>query len=371
MKLIVLKDNLKEGFFSVENAVGENTNLPVLKTILFKTEKNKIRFSATNLEIGATSFINAKIIEEGGIAVPVAAFSNIISNIDAERINIETNGNNLIIKTDNYQAKIQGIKEEEFPIIPPITDQNQFIETETQVITNSISSITNAAQVSEIRPELAGILFDFQNQLLKLVATDSFRLGEKTITNHLFKTTFKKNFRAIVPLKTCQEVTRIFKNNTTLNIHIDPSQILFKTQNQELISRLIDGNYPDYEQIIPKNLETEIIVGREQLINALKLVGAITGKINDVKVAAKPEEKTLEVHAANQYVGENTYLVPAKIKGKGFKNIAFNWRYLNDGLKAIASKNVIFQATNDTKPALIKPEEDETFFYIVMPIKTG
>ncbi len=371
MKLIVLKENFKEGISIVERAAGDNTNLPVLKTALIKTEKSKLRFSATNLEIGSTHFINAKIIEEGGVAVPIATLSNIVSNIDSERISIETNNQTIIIKTDNYQAKIQGMHEEEFPIIPTIEEQKHHTQTQTLTLTEAISAIINAAQISEIRPELSGILFDFQNSTLKLAATDSFRLAEKTIANTLFKTTHQKTFRSIIPLKTCLEIGRMFKNNETIFIYTDPSQILFKTQNTELISRLIDGNYPDYEQIIPKNTETEIILDREQFINALKLVGSITGKINDVKINTKSGDKTMEIQALNQYVGENSYLIPAKIKGKGFSGIGFNWRYLIDGLKAINSKNILFQATSDAKPALIKSTEDETYFYILMPIKAS
>jgi len=369
MKLIILKNNLKEGLSAVERATTDSSNLPILKNILCKTDAKTIRLSATNLEIGVHKFVSGKVIEEGEITIPFAPFYNIISNTDSERVSLETEDNNLYIKTDNYQAKIQGMNSEEFPIIPSITNQDSFIEINSSVLKESLESTVYAAHISEIRPEISGVLFDFQTTILKFVATDSFRLAEKILNNRQFKTTYEKGFQAIIPLKTIQEIIRTFSNDVLLKIIIDQNQILIKTEGQELISRLISGQYPDYEQIIPKETETEILLERDKLLNAIRLVSSFSGRVNDVKMKAEEGGKTLEVYSASQGLGENNYLIPVKITGPEINEISFNWRYILDGIKAIKSKDLLLGINSENKPALMRAPDEMTYRYIVMPIK--
>lgn len=369
MKIIILKSNLKEGLAAVEKAVSENNNLPILKNVLLKTYNNKIKIAATNLDLGITKLTSGKIIEEGGITVPFSTFYSLVNNSDNERITIETDKNNLIFKTDNYSAKIQGVNHEEFPIIPKIENEGSFIEIETSVFKDAVYKVLNAAQVSEIRPEISGVLLDFQMTLLKFVATDAFRLAQKTINNNQFKTNFSQGFKIIVPLKTIGEVVKIFPENQQLKIFIDSNQILFKNEELELISRLIDGEYPDYEQIIPKAVDNELVINKDQLINAIKLASNFSGRTNDVKFKINESKKVLEVYSASQYLGENNYLIPVKLKGEGFPEIAFNWHYFLDGLKVVSQENLLFGVNNNNKPSVIKSPEDASYFYILMPIK--
>lgn len=356
---------------AVERAVTENNNLPVLKNILLQATDAKIKISATNLEIGINSFTTGKITENGGLTVPFSTFNSVISNLDSERISLESDKNNLNIKTDNYQGRIQSVSEEEFPIIPKIESQDNYLEINSTILKESLLEIISAAHFSEIRPEISGILVNFEVSLIKLTATDSFRLAEKTIFDKQFKTKINKGFKIIVPLKTIQEVVRIFVDDKILSIYIDPHQILFKSEDHELISRLIDGHYPDYEQIIPKETQTEIAVDREKFLSAIKIVSSFSSKISDIKIKAKDGGRALEIYSASQYLGENSYLVPVKTKGEEFKEIAFNWRYLLDGLKAIKSKIVLFGVNGDAKPALLKPGEEANYFYLIMPIKNS
>jgi DNA polymerase-3 subunit beta len=370
MKIIILKSNLKESLAAVEKAVSENSNLPILKNVLLKTYNNKIKIAATNLDLGITKLTSGKIVEEGGITVPFSTFYSLVNNSDNERIAIETEKNNLIFKTDNYSAKIQGLNQEEFPIIPKIENEDYFLEMDTSVFKDSVYKVLNAAQVSEIRPEISGVLMDFQMTMLKFVATDAFRLSHKTLSNNQFKSNFNHGFKVIVPLKTISEVIKIFPENQPIRVYMDQSQVLFKNEELELISRLIDGEYPDYEQIIPKAIDSEIIVNRDQLMNAIKLASNFSGKTNDVKFKVNEGKKVLEVYSANQYLGENNYLIPIKLKGEGFQEISFNWHYFLDGLKVVSQENLIFGVNDTNKPSIIKPTEDASYFYILMPIKT-
>jgi len=368
MKIIILKENLKTALSSVERGVIENNNLPILKNVLLKADKSFI-VSATNLEIGVTYNAAAKINAPGSITVPFGPLYSIIQNSDSERINLIAEGNTLIIKTDNYEAKMQGVSAEEFPIIPTIEDKEHFIAIEAEVFKDAINQVIGAAQVSELKPELSGILFDFQVSILKLVATDSYRLAEKTLLNNELKTTLQKGAKVIIPLRTISEVLRVFTPDKPIHIHIDAHQVLFTNTVVSIISRLIDGQYPDYTAIVPQKIETELVMERENLLSALKLVGGFAGKAADVKLRAKEEAKVLEIYSSNQYVGENNYLVPTKRTGKGFEEMSFNSRYLMDGVRVMAGESLSFGVNGPNKPAVLKASSDTSFFYIVMPLE--
>lgn len=373
MEIIILKNHLKSGLEAINRIGGEKdgTTLPILKNFLIETVDNKIKLIMTNLELAVTVFIPGKVVENGDLTVPFSIFNSIINNLQSERINLENKDNKLIIKTDNYQAKIQGIKKEEFPIIPKINKNQPKLEINALIFKKSLLSLTGAAQISETKPELNGIFFNFQPNLLKLAATDSFRLAEKTITDAQFKSNTDKEFKIIIPLKTIQEIIRIFKEDEDrIDIYFDQNQIFLKTENLEIISRLINGNFPDYRQIVPENFETEIILGKEQLINALKLTGAFTDKLNEIKVVIRGGAKNIEIQSSSQSLGENQYLISAKIKGQPLE-IVFNWRFLLDGIKGLDSENIFIGFNGDNKPALLKSPGDASYFYVIMPIKNS
>lgn len=373
MKLIILKKNLKDGLKSIEKINSENTQLQILKNFLIESFENKIKISATDLELAITTFINGKIIEEGGITIPLNIFNSIINNLSSERINLELLENNkLLIKTDNYQAEIQGIKKEEFPIIPKIKNIQNYIEIKNSILLNSLNSIINSTTLNG-RAELSGVLFDFQTTILKLTTTDTFRLSEKTLINTQFKSNIDKNFKIIIPNKTIQEVIKEIQNNENgiMVIYFDQNQILFKTENTEIISRLINGEFPDYQQIIPKTIDFEIIINTKEFINAIKLNSVFTDKFNEIKILLKEDLKNMEIFSFGQNVGENKYFIPAKIKSSLKENFetSFNWKFLLDGIKNIESENIFLGLSASNKPAIIKSPGDISWFYIVMPIK--
>lgn len=354
----------------MERSVQETGNLPILKNILFKTDSGKVLISATNLEFATTTIVPGKVNSEGLVAAPFNALYKIVNNSDSERITLELEKGSLNVKTDNYQAVIQLANPDDFPIIPKIKSPNRSIKINPAVFKSAILKIISAAQISEIRPEISGVLVDYQITMIKFVATDTFRLGEKTITENQYKGSADEGFKAIIPLKTIQEVVRIFNDSAgDIEITFDDHQVLFKNESVELISRLIDGEYPDYQAIIPKTIATEIVVNRGQLINAIKLVSGFSGKVNEIKIRLLENNKTLEVYSASQNVGENRYLLPVKCEGENVEEIAFNWRYLNDGLRSLESESVIFGVNGDNRPAILKSADDQSFFYILMPIK--
>src|SRR3989344_2467519 len=366
MNIIIIKSALKEGLGVVERAVAENQNLPILKNVLIETKESGVLISATNLEIASSCFVAAKIINDGKTTVPLGLLWGVVNNLPTERLSMEEKGGSVEIKTDNYRAKIQTLPTEEFPIIPQIKE-GEYIKMSGVFLVDAISQVVVSAQTSELRPELGSLLFYFNLDEIKLVATDSFRLSEKTINKNQYQTTHTESFRLLLPIKTAQEVQKITKEDEEVFIYHDQHQVLFKTKRYSLISRLTEGNFPDYGAILPKKFETEINLNKNELINALKLAGVFSSRVNEVKIKTSPDQKSLEVFSLDQALGDNNYVLPAKIKG-ATKEISFNWRYLTDGLKTIEADGVFWGINEDNKPALIKSQTEDSYLYVLMPI---
>jgi DNA polymerase-3 subunit beta len=367
MKIILIRSNLKEALLSLERATGENQQLPALKNILIEADQNTLTLTATNLEIAITTTVTAKIIEKGKTTIPLALFMSVASNLQSERVNLELWGSSFHIQTDNYEATLQTIPAEEFPIIPKIKNKNEYLALPVSLLKTSLSQIAPCASVSDARPELGTVLFAFTLDNLKLVATDSYRLGEKTIPKTQFTHSPKSPFRALVPIRAAQELLRALRGDGTVKIYHDENQALFESEQTSLITRLVEGTFPDYETLIPKTTTTDAAVNREEFLNAIKLTGSFSARTAEVRVRVPSNKNHLELLASDQALGENTYLLSAKVHGPE-KEIGFNTRYLADGLRAATGESISLGLTEDTKPAVIKSPTDGSFFYLVMPI---
>jgi DNA polymerase-3 subunit beta len=367
MKFIAIQSNIKEAISTVAAATGENTNLPILKNVLIKAANGIVDFIATNLEIGTTYHITGKVLEEGSLTVPISLLQNIINNIKSDRLNFETKGAALEIKTDNYSATIQGVSPEDFPPTPKIKNPESYLEIKGVFLKDAIQQVDAAAQASDFRPELSSIYFNFSLETLKLAATDGFRLAEKTIPANNFTVKNQESFTMLLPLKSAYEVLRFVKDEDMVKIYFDDNQVLIKTEHVELISRLIEGNFPDYAAIIPKKFICEIVVDVDELLSGIKLASVFGQKNGEVEIKVLPNKKTIEIVSADQSLGENAYLLPAKIKGEPIQ-VAFNWRYLVDPLKTIRTKEVLLGFQEEANPAAIRPASDGSYFYIIKPI---
>ena len=357
-----------EGLSAVERAIGDNINLPVLRNFLIEA-KSKISLTSTNLELAIKHTVAGKIIEEGEITVPFSAFNAIVSNLNSERITLEQKDRDLIINADNYEGVIRGQASKEFPIIPLPQNKKQSIKISAAALKRAISQVIIATHYSDIRPEISGVFLNLREGKIYFVVTDSFRLAEKTIEAKEFQTSFE-TISAIIPIKTAQELLRIFPNpDDEIEIFIDSNQIVFQTGNQLIISRLIDGVFPDYLSIIPKQIQSEISVNCEELMNAVKLASVFSGRASDISLTIGENKKFLEVFSSDSAAGENRCRVPIKTKNAGF-SIVFNWRYLLDGLRIHKGKEIVLGVNVSDKPAVIRGEDDSSLVYIVMPIRS-
>ena len=367
MKIIIIKSNLKEGISAIMRAAGENQTLPILKNALIEAAENAIRLTATNLEIAITTTIPGKVIEAGRTTAPIALLGDVITNLQSERLNIETKNNALEIKTDNYTADLQTITADEFPIIPKIKNTPKHLTLGGGVLREALTQTTASAQFSELRPELSSVFLSFSLDHLKLAATDSFRLSQKIISKNHLNTNHTEPFKILLPLKTAQEIIRVVRDGDEVAITHDATQIAITTERTAIISRLIDGAFPDYEYLIPKEFAAEITINREELLGALKLVGVFSSRVSEVRMKISENQKSVEISSADQATGTNTYILPGAAKG-AVKDIAFNWRYLGDGLRALSGDQVFIGLNDDNKPAILRTPGEASYFYILMPI---
>jgi DNA polymerase-3 subunit beta len=369
MNIIIIKDKLKEGLDAVTRAVGDHPTLPILKNIFIQAKDGIINLTSTNLEIGLRHGVSGKISKDGEITVPANILSQIISNLSDERVELSMDGSILNISTDSYKAGIQGSPADEFPALPEMENLDQYIEMESVALKSALSSVLSAAQFSELRPELSSVFFQFLGDRLVLAATDSFRLAEKTIGDNQFKSTIEGEFNVLLPLRTGQELVRTLKDKGMVKIYRDPNQILFKTEEMEFISRLLEGTFPDYRAIIPKEYQAEVFVDRDELLGAIKLAGVMSGASSEA--ALRPaKDGSLEVFSRDERLGENSCLVAAKIQGT-LKEASFNWKYLQEGAKTMPAKEMVLGLNDDNKPAIIRSRQDPSYFYILMPILKG
>jgi len=223
------------------------------------------------------------------------------------------------------------------PITPKIKDSEGYVEVKGAFLREAIQQATVASQFSDLRPELNSVLLDFSIEEMKFAATDSFRLTEKSLPKNLFTVKNTEPFRILVPLRTAYEIARIMRDDEMVKILRDENQILFKTEKTELISRLVEGAFPDYSALIPREFAAEVVLNRDEFLNAIKLAGVFGQKNSEVKIIINQNKKAIEISSADQSLGENNHILPAKIKGE-FGEIFFNWRYLSDPLKAIKVK---------------------------------
>lgn len=381
MKLSCTQENLNRGLLIASHIASKNVNLPILNNILFKAEGGVITLTATNLEIGIKCLVRGKIEQEGSTTLPAKLFADYVNSLPKEKIDLEMKDQILEIACKNFETKLRGAAATDFPLIPEVAkdlaysvDVNRFREAVTQVVF--------ATSTSEIRPEISGILLNFDGAKKKVVvaATDSYRLAEKS-----FDLAGNENEAArevIVPARTMQEVLRILsvfretedpETDMTLKIYLAENQILFSLNDVDLISRVIDGQYPDYRQIIPTGRKTKAVFNRNDLVRVIKTASLFAKPgIFDVTFGFKPgKEKIgeLVLSSANSQFGENTVKLETEIEGEE-NEITVNYRYLLDGLGAMETEEVELELTSGDSPCLLRPKkEGADYLYIVMPIK--
>lgn len=374
MILTILKEKLNEGLKLAEKITQKSLTLPILQTTLLVAEKNFLKLAFTNLETGINWWNLSKVEKEGKICIPLRPFSQLVNFLPQKPLLLSLQELNLNIECENYRTKLIGVPPEEFPIIPQPKNLEPF-SIESSIFFENLSSLLKIPSPSAARPEISGIFFSFQENLIKMVATDSFRLAEKKI---FLKNPVSQKISFILPQTSAREMVNIFgEEKGVLRIYFSPIQVWFEVPMYEIdfpkiqyTSRLIEGEYPNYEEVIPKKFGVTFQIAKEEFLNQIRIAGLFSGKSNEIRLKIDPKNEIIKVLSQSPNLGYYESSLKAKIKGKEME-IAFNWRFLADGLGEVKTPEIILNLTDHEGPTMIKPLEGEDYFYLVMPIKTS
>lgn len=382
MKLVCTQENFKKAVFDTERVTGKQKTLPILNNILLEAEKGRLKFSATNLEVGVISGVGAKVEAEGKITIPAKIISSFVNNLpESETITVDAGDQMLTVSSGRYQAKIKGLSAQDFPIIPKM-DGDFCFSVSAPLLKEYISKVLVCVSPNETRPELTGVnMLLFPNEVV-MAGTDSFRLAETVLPfaeapGENYSLLLSRLSSVIIPAATLSEIVRVISPLTEkVSFSIEENQIFFEMDNVQIVSRLINGKYPEYKQIIPQSFATRAVLPKEDFARAIRLAGVFSGSkaSGEVKLQLNSEKGEIRISAQSQETGENEGVLKADITGPD-QEINFNPRYLLDGISSIVTTQAAFLSNSASSPAGLRAIDEEKgtvlekYTYIVMPIK--
>ena len=373
MKFTCLKESLAKYLTIVSRNVSTKATLPVLSNIYLQAKDGRIKMAATNLDTGVTVWIGAKVEKEGELTIPAKQFQEFINSLPAEKIEFKAEDQKLYITCGHYSAVIHGIVASEFPPIPT-SEEKPTIKIAAKEFLKAVNQVAYAAATDEGRPVLTGVSCLFSDGKLSLAATDGYRLSVKELgIGKLEKTPSS----LILPAKSLLEAAHIVQDvegsaeEIAITVTPKSNQVIFSLKEVELVTRLIEGQFPDYQKIIPTSHTTTATIDTEEFLHAVKVASIFArDSANVAKLQFQKDGHPIQLMANSAQVGENKTIMDAAVEGEE-NEIAFNTRYLIDFLGSITDKQVHFEMSGPKKAALFKPIKDETLLHIIMPIRVS
>lgn len=364
MKVTVTQENLNKALGVVSRVASSKTSLPVLNNILLRTENNRLLLAATNLEVAITEHIGAKVISEGAITIPARLLSEFIANLPKGNVDLKVDGSKLHISSDKYVSTINGMPADEFPALPEITSAHT-LSINTELLKTAISQTVLAASSDDTRPVLTGVLCHVHEGSLYLAATDGYRLAER----RLVKAT--EDVRALIPASTLNDVARVVPEDCDEVVMLfDDSQVRFRMNDIEVTSRLIEGNFPDYRQLIPKETEIHALLTRTEFARVTKIASLFARESGgSVTVTTDQQKQLLSIHSIASQLGENTSEATAEIDSEG--SVTLNSRYLMEALGCFDQERIKFGFSGKLAPCVLSDvDSGGDYQHIVMPLRS-
>lgn len=373
MKISCTKENLARALALISGVTGKNVNLPILSNVLIKADEQKVEVIATNLELAVVVAIRAKVEEPGSFTVPARTLADFVNLLSSDKIDFELKDSELLVVCGKSSTKIKGTVADDFPIIPKMEEGKGFLVKAFDLHVG-LGQVLPAVARNDIRPELAGVFFGFnvgKELELVLAATDSYRLAEK-------KLPLKQGgevLKVVVPGRAAQEIARVVAASESgeaeenVRVLVNENQIMVSYGNAQVLSRLVEGSYPDYTQIIPKEFATTVEVPTSALAKEMKASGLFTTSgVNAVSLAVKPSIGAITFSSVSTQTGEYASELEATVAGVE-NAVLLNNRYVLDGLNNFATANTAIQIINGDSPCIFRPAGDGSYLYIVMPIR--
>ena len=360
MKVSITQENLHKSLSHTSRIVGSRNTLPVLGNVLLQTQDNRLKLAATNLEMGITCYIGAKVEVDGATTLPAKLLSEYVNNLPAGNIDIEIENNTAHLSAGGYESKINGIDAGEFPSIPEVKGDVSFtIAGDT--LAKALEQVVGVCSGDDSRPVLTGVYLYTDNGVLYAVATDSYRLAEKRVAE------VGVDFQVIVPGRSVSELLRLL-GDSDVEVRVDEEQIGFVFNDIELVSRVIDGEFPDYRQLIPQEVPTQARVATNELKSVAKIAG-LFAREDAGSVMVSIDEEAMHIRSIANQVGENTSQLEASVSGEPIE-VSLNGRYINDALGVIDTEEVDVGLTGKVNPCLIRPVDDDSYLHLIMPLRS-
>jgi len=362
MKLQVTQENLNRALGSVARVANSRNTLPILANVLIKTSSNRLSLSATNLDIAITHYIGAKVSTEGSITVPARLMQDFVNSLPSSVINLELEETKLRVTTDQYRSVVNGIVADDFPVMPAITGGKAWT-VNGALLKKGLQQVVFAASSDETRPVLTGVLFHTIDGQLTIAATDSYRLAEKNLGKN------KETVRLLIPASSLHDLLRILGDGAEdVSVTHDDQQVLFRVGDVELVTRLVDGNYPDYQKLIPSSFTSEATLKRSDFVNVTKVSSLFAREsAGSVTIEVDEASGSLSIRSVASQLGENTATAEAKVTGSG--SITLNSRYLLDALNALSGDTVSFGFNGKLEPTLLRDPASDDYRHVIMPLK--
>jgi len=377
MKVSCLQENLAEGLSIVGRAVSPRSTLPVLGNVLLATDGGRLRLSATDLEVGINCWIGAKVEEEGATTVPARTFIDLVNALPPGQVDLElvVRTQTLNLRAARSEANIKGIDAQEFPIVTVPDEDAEGIPMEPDVLREAVEQVAFAAATDESRPILTGVLAQFDNKQLTLAAADGFRLSVRSVE---LPNAVSDPFSIIIPAEALSELRRVSGHQEDpIVIHVTPerNQVIFELTDVVLVSQLIDGNFPDYRQIIPRERNTHTVIDTASFLKACKMAQIFARDAANIsRIQVEPgselEPGRVRVSATSAETGEDVSEIDASIDGESVE-VAFNVKYLIEVLSVTKAPQVSLDTTTPSSPGVIRPIGEDGFTHVIMPMHLG
>ena len=377
MRVTVLQENLARGLGIVAKAVSPRNTLAVLANILIATDEGRLRLSATNLEMGITCWIPARIDEEGSTTVPARTFSDLVSTLPSDQVllSLDAQTQTLNVRGGPSTNDIKCIDSQEFPPLP-VPDFEGAVQINSGDFREMIHQVVFAASSDEARPVLMGVLVQVDKDKLTMAAADGFRLS---VRKAVLSTPTAVPVSSIVPAQALKELARVATDAEEPIYMVLPKgrgQVVFRVKDVEIVSQLIDGTFPDYQQIIPRSYKSRTLVSTSSLLKACKQAeifareGSNVARFNIKTGQGEMQPSEVEISATSEETGKNETIVEATVDGGGLL-IAFNVKFLREALEVIRTPNVALETSAPNAPGVVKPVGDDQFLHVIMPMHLG
>lgn len=364
MKLTVTQENLSRALQTVSKTANARGSLPILANVLLKTVDNQLLVAATNLDLAVNETIGAKIKQTGSVTVPARLMQDYVSSLPASTLTLEAKDNKLQLTTDHHSSTINGTSAEDFPVMPTI-EKGKTLTFQVGEFKDALQQVLFAASHDESRPVLSGLLLHTENDTMYAVATDSYRLSEKVV-----RKAEKEEVSLLLPSTSLQETLRILDNeNDDLEIVFDEQQARIRAGSRELVTRLIEGNYPAYRKLLPSKSDTTAVLSRGDLQEITKVSSLFAREAaGGITLSIDEEKQEVSIQSIASQVGENNAVASAKISGDA--TITLNSRYLLDALNVMQGENVAIGINGKLEPCLLTDPDNNDITQIVMPVKS-